>query len=228
MRGRRRRQRYRRHRYHRRHRPAQLPIRRRRAAAIAVPEFLYSGEDAIQTPVAPGTIDPDRVVVLRGRVLGRDGEPLPGVTVSVHGHEELGTTLTRGDGRYDLAVNGGGRVTLSYELESLLPAHRSVDTPWLDFVRVADVVLVPLDSRVTPIRQRRRSARARADLRELAPGSGGRRHRVGDPSHGHLLRRIAGDEPWRLHLLLDGRQVRGTGRFPRGRSWGTMIASQTK
>ena len=41
-------------------------------------EFLYTGPNPIQTGVAPGTIDARRAAVLRGKVLDRDGNPLPG------------------------------------------------------------------------------------------------------------------------------------------------------
>ena len=51
--------------------------------------FLYSGANPIQTGVTPGTIDPRRAAVLRGKVLARDGLPLPGVTIKILGHPEL-------------------------------------------------------------------------------------------------------------------------------------------
>jgi len=76
--------------------------------------FLFEGDNPIQEGVAPGTIEPLRVAVLRGQVLDRNGAPVPGVTVSIHGHAELGTTKTRADGRYDIAVNGGGAHTLDF------------------------------------------------------------------------------------------------------------------
>ncbi|RMH52594.1 MAG: hypothetical protein D6685_16330, partial [Bacteroidetes bacterium] len=119
--------------------------------SAAAAEFLYTGANPIQTGVAPGTIDPVRAVVLRGRVLHRDGSPLPGITVSVHDHPEFGRTLSRADGRFDLVVNGGGVVTLDYAGQGLLPVQRQVETPWQDYVIVPDVALVPLDARVTTI-----------------------------------------------------------------------------
>ena len=60
--------------------------------------FLFQGPDAIQTGVAPGAIVPARAAVLRGRVMDREGAPLPGVVVDVLGHPERGSTLTRNDG----------------------------------------------------------------------------------------------------------------------------------
>src|SRR5262249_31213367 len=58
-------------------------------------QFLYTGSNPIQAGVAPGAIDPKRVAVLRGLVMTRAGQPLPGVSVSVHQHPELGQTLSR-------------------------------------------------------------------------------------------------------------------------------------
>jgi hypothetical protein len=81
------------------------------AATIAI---LYTGSDPIRTGVASGTIEPRRVTVLRGQVRARNGEPLPGVQVAVLGHPGRGRTRSRADGALDLAVNGGGRLTLTY------------------------------------------------------------------------------------------------------------------
>ena len=66
-------------------------------------QFLYTGANPIQTGVAEGTIQPYRAAVLRGKVLNRDGNPLPGVAVAVLNHPELGQTLSRVDGMFDLA-----------------------------------------------------------------------------------------------------------------------------
>jgi RHS repeat-associated protein len=113
--------------------------------------FLYSGANPIQTGVAPGTINTLRAAVVRGRVLGRDGTPMPGVAVTVLGHPELGQTLSRADGRFDLVVNGGGQVTLDYSKAGLLSVQRNLDVPWQDFVSVDDAVMVPLDAQVSRI-----------------------------------------------------------------------------
>lgn len=113
--------------------------------------FLYEGPDPIQTDVAPGVIEDKRVAVLRGKVLGRSGEPLSGVTVRAHGHPEYGTTMTRADGQFDLAVNGGGTVTLAYEKAGYMPVHRAIETPWRDYRWLPDVAMTRYDERVTRI-----------------------------------------------------------------------------
>ncbi|MDZ4349277.1 MAG: RHS repeat-associated core domain-containing protein [Xanthomonadaceae bacterium] len=114
-------------------------------------EFLYTGADPIQREVAPGAIEARRVSVLRGAVRDRAGEPIPGVKVTVLRHPELGHTFTRADGVFDLAANGGGLLTVVYEKAGLLPAQRTVQTQWNDWYLADDVVMIPLDPRVTPI-----------------------------------------------------------------------------
>ncbi len=113
--------------------------------------FLYTGPDPIQTGVAPGTIQPLRAAVVRGRVLDGAGAALTGVTIAVAGHPELGQTRSRADGRFDLAVNGGGELTVDYAKNGFLSAHRTLPVSWAEYTDVADVVLVPLDPQVTAI-----------------------------------------------------------------------------
>ncbi|MEY2932722.1 MAG: repeat protein, partial [Pseudomonadota bacterium] len=114
--------------------------------------FLFEqGDPPIQTGVAPGTILARSAAVLRGRVLRRSGLPLRGVTVRVHAHPELGETLTRLDGRFDLVVNGGGALTLDYEREGFSVGQRTVLTPAQDYAFASDVVLVDQDDAVTEL-----------------------------------------------------------------------------
>ena len=114
-------------------------------------EFLHTGPGAPQTGVAPGTIEPRRVAVLRGRAIDREGAPLAGVTVKVHGRAQFGQVLTRADGRYEMAVNGGEVLTVDYAKAGLLPAQRTVRVPWRDYVNVVDVAMIPVDAAVTAI-----------------------------------------------------------------------------
>jgi hypothetical protein len=92
--------------------------------------FLYTGPDAIQQGVAPGTISPQRTALLRGWVRDRAGAPIRDVTVTVLQHPELGHTRTRADGGFDLVVNGGGPLTLDYQHPAYLPAQRRLEPDW--------------------------------------------------------------------------------------------------
>ena len=113
--------------------------------------FLYEGENPVQTGVEPETIQDKRVAVLTGKVTNRLGEPVPGVRITALDHPEYGQTLTREDGKFDLAVNGGGTNTLVYEKDRYMPAQRQVETPWRDFAVAEDVVLVGFSRRVTDV-----------------------------------------------------------------------------
>jgi RHS repeat-associated protein len=111
--------------------------------------FLYQGPNAVQRGMVPGAIDARRVAVLRGRVLDRIGVPLAGVAIDVAGHPEFGQTLTRADGAYDLAVNGGGDLVVRYRHEGFLPLQRRIGVPWQDYHMLPDVGLTRLDGQVT-------------------------------------------------------------------------------
>ncbi|MGH8849532.1 MAG: Ig-like domain-containing protein, partial [Casimicrobiaceae bacterium] len=114
-------------------------------------KFLYSGTNPLQTGVGAGTIEPRRVAVLRGKVTTRDGNQLPGVTVTVLDHPELGQTVTRSNGRFDMVVNGGGLLTIDYAITGFLPLQKQVRVPWQDYVAVPTVALIPVDAQVTSI-----------------------------------------------------------------------------
>ena len=117
----------------------------------AATEFLYTGSNPIQIGVSPGDISTERAAVLRGKVLDRDSTPLAGVTVRITDHPEYGSTRTRNDGAFDLAVNGGGTLHVEFETSGYLPAQRTVSVPWRDYAHIDDVVLVPLDQQATVI-----------------------------------------------------------------------------
>jgi RHS repeat-associated protein len=113
--------------------------------------FLYTGANPIQTGVMPNIIVSDRAAVLRGRVTNRNSQPLSGVTVTIHDHEEYGQTLTRIDGIFDMAVNGGGPLTVVYNKTGYIPVQRTLDAPWQDYAWLPDIVMIPLDTQVTMI-----------------------------------------------------------------------------
>lgn len=120
-------------------------------STFAATAFLYTGNNPIQTGVAPATIDAKRVAVLRGKVLDKSNAPLSGVTITILNHPEFGQTLSRADGMFDLAVNGGGLLTVNYTKAGLIPAHRQVNVPWRDYAWLPDVALTPYDIQSTLI-----------------------------------------------------------------------------
>ncbi len=114
-------------------------------------EFLYTGPSPIQTGVAPGTIQANRAAVIRGKVLTRDGNPLPGVTITIHNHLEYGQTLSRADGMFDLVVNGGGLLTVNYRKNGYLPVQRQSNPAWQDYSHIDDTVLITQDAKLNTI-----------------------------------------------------------------------------
>ena len=114
-------------------------------------QFLYTGPNPIQTGVANGTFAAQRVCVLRGKVTQRDASVLPGVTVGILDHPEFGQTKTRPDGMFDLAVNGGGRLTVKFERPGYCPAQRPIVAPWSDYSCLPDVVMITMDPAVTAV-----------------------------------------------------------------------------
>ncbi|MCI0537976.1 MAG: hypothetical protein L0Z50_22400 [Verrucomicrobiales bacterium] len=114
-------------------------------------EFLYTGPNPIQTGVTSGTIEAKRAAVLRGRVKQRDNTPLAGVTISILNHSEFGQTLSRTNGMFDLAVNGGGLLTVKYEKTGFCPVQRQINVPWQDYVMAKDVVMIQMDPIVTSV-----------------------------------------------------------------------------
>ncbi|WP_084284650.1 NHL domain-containing protein [Solirubrobacter soli] len=114
-------------------------------------KFLYTGNDPIQKGVAADAVKPLQAAVMRGRVVRRNGTPVEGVEVTVLDHPELGRTATRTDGGFDIAVNGGGSVTLSFARAGYIPSQRRLDVPTQDYDIVDPVVIVPYEDKVTGV-----------------------------------------------------------------------------
>lgn len=114
-------------------------------------EFLYTGPNAIQTGVMPNAIDPSRAAVVRGKVTQRDGTSLWGVIVSILNRPEFGETRTRGDGMFDLAVSGGGLLTIQFQREGYMGVHRQVDVPSGHFATAPEVVMTRFDTKSTVV-----------------------------------------------------------------------------
>jgi RHS repeat-associated protein len=92
--------------------------------------FLFEGSIPTQRGVMPGAVAPKRAALLRGSVTDASGAPLPGIKVSSLGHAELGYTLSRADGAFDLVVNGGTQVTVVLSEPSHWPVQRSAYVAW--------------------------------------------------------------------------------------------------
>jgi RHS repeat-associated protein len=114
-------------------------------------KFLYQGQIVVQSGVSPATIDPKRVGCLKGEVRDDDGDPLPGVAITIAAHPEYGQTQSRADGKFDLVVNGGEQLAIDFSMSGYLPARRLVQVPWQQCALVSAVMLIPPDPHVTTV-----------------------------------------------------------------------------
>lgn len=137
--------------------------------------FLYSGSNPLQGGVAAGTIEVERAAVVRGRVTDRSGNSLTNVGVTVLGHPELGATATRGDGWFDIAVNGGGPLTFKFEKPGLITTQRRAEVPWQDYLTLPEVVMLAYDDAETTIALNLGPPRRRPALRCPTPTALARR-----------------------------------------------------
>jgi RHS repeat-associated protein len=112
-------------------------------------KFLYAGSEPLQTGVADGAIEADLVSVVRGKMLDAAGQPLAGVRIGILEHTELGVTRSRADGMFDLAVNGGGILTLQLTKDGYMPVQRKVTVTAGRYETLPDVVLKAYDTKVT-------------------------------------------------------------------------------
>ncbi|WP_353572692.1 RHS repeat-associated core domain-containing protein [Candidatus Albibeggiatoa sp. nov. BB20] len=116
-----------------------------------VTQFIYTGDDPIQTGVATGTINLEHAATLRGKVTDTQGEILPNVNITIKDHAEYGQTVTTCDGYFNMAVNGGNTLTVNYQKNGYLPVQRTIKPARLEYAIVDDIAMTPLDSIVTKI-----------------------------------------------------------------------------
>ncbi len=114
-------------------------------------DYYYQAARPIQLGLNEAAFEDHRISGIFGYVRDRAGAPLQGVRVSVEGHPEHGYTLTRVDGRFDMAVNGGGRLAITYERSGYITVQRHAKSSWNNFTELADVVMSEIATTATPI-----------------------------------------------------------------------------
>ncbi|HKY35080.1 MAG TPA: carboxypeptidase regulatory-like domain-containing protein, partial [Polyangiaceae bacterium] len=113
--------------------------------------FLYTGPNATQVGVAPDTIEFDRVALVSGRLVDHEGAPVANARVTIADGPQYGETRSRVDGQFDLAVNGGGTLTVRVERSGYLPVDRVAKVGWHATTTVPDVVMTRLDPIATAV-----------------------------------------------------------------------------
>ncbi len=112
---------------------------------------LINADPPMQYDVVPGAIERELYVFIRGRVLDEHGQPLAGAKITANGQPDFGYAVSRADGHYEFATNGGGRVVLDIAKHGYLPAQKHVDTGWQDITRADDAWLKRLSDKVTVV-----------------------------------------------------------------------------
>lgn len=113
--------------------------------------FLFEADTPLVINADPDAVDPEEAAIVRGEVYDRNGQPLAGATIEIHGQSELGQTQSRADGGFDIMVNGGRTVTVAFSLDGYLPVQRTIQPPTQDYFVMEEVCLTPLDEAVTTI-----------------------------------------------------------------------------
>lgn len=113
--------------------------------------YLYDGPTRVQVGLDLAALALSTVAIAHGRVLDRTGAPIPDVRIAVLNHPELGSTRTRTDGQYDLAVNGGGVLVLDYSKPGWLEVQRQLRAVANDYALMDDVVMIVPDGTSTRV-----------------------------------------------------------------------------
>ncbi len=156
--------------------------------------FLYTGANPAQQGVDPATIVVERAASIAGRVLDRDSVAVAGVRVAIAGHPEFGFTNTQSDGSYQLVVNGGGPLRVTFARPPYLAVERQALLGWGERTTVPDVVLVAPDAAVTTI-----------DLQD-----------TGEPFQVHEASVVSDSDGTRQAVLLVPAGTQATMEFPDG------------
>lgn len=122
------------------------PLDRTRIEALADRyAFIFDGPDAVQLDLVPGTLEWRRFALIRGQVNEASGGGLDGVRIELLDKGDLGYTLSREGGHFDLAVNGGGTLTLRFSKAGYCPVQRRIQAEWGRIHHAPDVTLLPRD-----------------------------------------------------------------------------------
>ena len=102
-------------------------------------------------PDATVDYDTNRFSIITGLVQDLDGSPITDVTITIHGHFEYGTVSTDAEGRFSIPVNGGGTITLVYQKQGLITAHRKVYVSWNEIAIAETIQMISQDSASTTV-----------------------------------------------------------------------------
>ena len=102
-------------------------------------------EDLIPFDATVDEYDTKRFSLITGLVRSIDNSPIPDVSVSLHGHPEYGTVSTDTQGRFSLPIEGGTTLTVVYQKDGFITAHRKVYVPWNDIAIAETIQMIAQD-----------------------------------------------------------------------------------
>lgn len=94
---------------------------------------------------ATADYDTKRFSIITGRVQDLNRFPISDVSITIHGHLEYGTSSTDAEGRFSIPINGGSTITIVYQKQGLITAHRKVDVSWNEIAAAETVQMITLD-----------------------------------------------------------------------------------
>ncbi|MGB6012424.1 MAG: RHS repeat-associated core domain-containing protein [Desulfobacterales bacterium] len=100
---------------------------------------------------ATADYDTNRFSIITGRVQDLDSSSIADVSITIHGHLEYGTASTDAEGQFSIPVNGGGTITLVYQKQGLITAHRKVHVSWNEIAVAETIQMISQDSASTTV-----------------------------------------------------------------------------
>jgi RHS repeat-associated protein len=108
-------------------------------------------DDLIPPDAMVESYDPKRFSLITGLVQNLDELPIADVSVNILEHPEYGTAPTDTEGRFSIPVEGGGTITVVYQKDGLITAHRKVYVPWNDIAIAETIVMIVEDPASTTL-----------------------------------------------------------------------------
>ncbi len=102
-------------------------------------------------PDATAEYDTKRFSIITGLVQDLNSSPLTDVSVTINGHAEYGTASTNAAGEFSIPVNGGCTITVVYQKEGLITAHRKVHVSWNEIAIAETITMITEDPASTTL-----------------------------------------------------------------------------
>ena len=114
-------------------------------------DFGYRYIDAIPLNATKEKYDDASFAMVAGFVRTKEGNPLEGVEVGFLKHPEYGSAQTDSKGKFAIAVEGAEPLIVRFRKNGYITVDRKVMPLAQDWTHMDDVVLLPLDEKVTAI-----------------------------------------------------------------------------